>query len=130
MTAIRLLAAPIEPTHSSELESQSTSLVPVSRLAVVNRNAATTDTVAYPYDDYTWTASAGSDGSFTFYAVPQKQSASYQAPGQWDSDASGASWNTQALRNAAAQYALTASLPPPMYGSAAYAPGSLVNVYA
>jgi hypothetical protein len=128
MAAIRLLAAPIDPSHTSEVDVQSTSLVPINRLAIATRKAPSGDT-AYPGDNYTWTASAGSDGSFTFYAVPQKQSGNGQASSQWDGDASSAGWNTQALRNAAAQYALNASLPPPMYGSG-YTTGTLVNVYA
>jgi hypothetical protein len=128
MGTIRLLAASNDSTPIPELESQSTSLVPISSQALAALTTPRSD-AAYPDDSYTWTASAGSDGTFTFYAVPQQKSGNNGASSQWGNDTSNSGWNTQALRFAAAQYALSASLPPPMYGSA-NAPGSLINVYA
>ena len=107
MSAIRLLSAPVDPTPISQVESQSTSLVPIRRLPLAPRTIPASDT-AYPAGNYIWTASAGSDGSFTFYALPRKPSANGQASSPWDGGLFNSGWNTQALRYAAAQYALNA----------------------
>lgn len=129
MAALRLLAAPIDPSHLTQVESQSTNLVPSRRLALASRKASSSD-AAYADDSYIWTASAASDGSFTFYAIPQNKPGNNDASSQWDGEASAPAWNTHVLRYVAAQYALTASELAPMHGITSYLTGSLVNVYA
>lgn len=127
MSTITLFAAPIAPSGPNPAESPSTSLVPSGRIAFASRKENRND-AAYPDDSYIWTASAGSDGTFTFYALPQRKPSNYRAFNQSDSNASYARWNTEALRHAAAQYALSANLPP-IHGSG-YATGTMLNVYA
>lgn len=132
MTAIRLLSAPVDPPSIPEVGSQSTSLIPSSHLLPASWNAAQNDS-SYPGDDFVWTASAGEDGSFTFYAVPQKNSASSNSSSQWDGYYSGqqaaSDWSTLNSRSAVAQYNLHASFPLPMYADG-NGNGQLVNVYA
>jgi hypothetical protein len=129
MAALRLLAAPIDPSRLTRVESQFTNLVPSHRLALASRKAPSSE-AAYADDTCIWTASAASDGSFTFYAVPQNKSGNNDASSQWDGEAFTPAWNTQMLRYVAAQYALTASELAPMHGITSNLTGSLVNVYA
>jgi hypothetical protein len=123
MAAIRLLAAPFDPPLLPEVSAEYMSLVPASRLALTHR-ASTRNDIASPGENFVWSAYAGSDGSFTFYAVPRKNSADDWASGQWDSGSpalvSSSGWS---VRNAAFQYGLQASMPMP-------ACGQLINVYA
>jgi hypothetical protein len=120
---IKLLATSVDMPPISGENSQSTSLVPTSGLALATRTSTWNDT-AYPEDDFVWSASAGSDGSFTFYAVPQKNSgnsdASTQRPSFPSAQISFSDWCT---RTAVAQYALHASMPTPMRSQ-------LINLYA
>ena len=120
---ITLLAAPLDTLPISGDETKSTSLVPASRLALSARTFSRSDT-SYPGDDFVWSASAGEDGSYTFYAAPPKNSGSNGASSQWksysSSSVSGSDWYT---RNAVTQYALHAAMPTAV-------PGRLVNLYA
>jgi hypothetical protein len=123
MATIRLLAASVNTPSTPEVNAEYTSLVPASSLALATRTIARNDT-AYPDDDFVWSASASSDGSFTFYAVPQNNSGSGGASSQWEgffsAQVSGSDWFTH---NAVAQYALHGSMPTAMYGQ-------LINLYA
>jgi hypothetical protein len=131
MTAIRLLSAPVDPTSTQEAASQSTSLVPSSPLLPAPWNTKQNDS-SYPADDFVWTASASEDGSFTFYAAPQKNSANAGSSG-WDGTFAGqqsaSTWSMLGSRNAVAQYNLHSSFPLPVYADG-NGNGQLVNVYA
>jgi len=109
MAAIRLLAAPVDTPPTSEVNAEYS-----NRLALATRSSPS-DT-AYPADDYIWSASANSDGSFTFDATPQN-SKNTGTSALWDgsvfSPASSSDWYT---RNAAFQYGLHASMPTPSSG--------------
>jgi hypothetical protein len=123
MAAIRLLAAPFDPPPLPEVSAEYMSLVPASRLALTHRASAGND-IASPDDNFVWSAYAGSDGSFTFYAVPRKSSAEDWASNQWDSvSAALMSSSAWSARNAAFQYGMQASMPTPTSGQ-------LINVYA
>jgi hypothetical protein len=123
MAAIRLLAAPVDPPPISEVIAEYTSLVPANSLALATRTGERNDT-SDPHDDFFWSASAGSDGSSTFLALPQKNSGNEWDSSPWNSfplaQASGSDWYTQ---NAIFQYALHASMP-------ATVNGQLINLYA
>jgi hypothetical protein len=128
MAAIRLLTASVDPPPPSEVNAEYVSLVPARRTALDSRTALAPRTrslsdIAYPSEDYIWSVSAGDDGSFTFYAVPQKNSGN-SAASQWNgfssAQQSGSGWYAC---NAIAQYALQASMPTPMNGQ-------LINLYA
>jgi len=70
-------------------------------------------------DDYLWSVSAGEDGSFHFYAVPRKSTATLafsQWQDNWPAQSSTAPWETMQTRSAAAQYAFCASISSPAYG--------------
>lgn len=120
---IKLLAASVDLPPTSEVTAEYTSLVPTNRLAVSTRSNAQNDT-AYPSDNFIWSASASDDGTFNFYAVPQKSSGNAWDSNQWDgslsSQMSGSGWYMQ---NAIFQYTLHASMPTPMSGQ-------LVDLYA
>lgn len=124
MFAINLLAASVDLPSTSEVNAEYTSLVPASSLALAARTSAWNDDTAYHKDDFIWSAAAGSDGSFTFYAVPQKSSGNSGPSSQLHSfpsaQISPSGWPA---RNAVAQYALHASMPTPMYGR-------FINLYA
>ena len=126
MAEIKLLAAPVILPPTSEANSASASLVPVSRLPAINRATARNDT-AYPNDRFVWSVSAGEDGSFHFYAVPLRNPLNSSASSQQDGFLSDhefpSGWNALNTSSAAAQYQLCASLPMPMLGH-------LLNVYA
>jgi hypothetical protein len=117
---IKLLDGSVEVPPTSEVNAEYTSLVPANRLALATRTVARNYT-AYPDDDFVWSASAGSDGTFDFYAMPQKNSGSIGASGQFQSaQVSVSGWHKQ---NAIFQYALHASMPQSFYGHA-------INLYA
>lgn len=122
MAEIRLLAAPVDTPSTSEVNAEYLSLAPASRLALANRASTRSDTI-YPGDDFVWLASAGTDGSFTFYAAPQNKSGNSGASSSWDSfspaQMPGSDWYT---RNAIAQYTLH-SMPAATFGQ-------LISLYA
>jgi hypothetical protein len=124
MSEIRLLPAPVDPAESQQTESRS--LIRLNPLAVAARSG-------YPnsssyQDDYVWTASAGDDGTFTFYAAPRNAGAESRGASQWDGEFTGSDWQRLAMQQAAAQYAMTSSLP--SVTSYAAATGKLIDVYA
>jgi hypothetical protein len=118
MAEIRLLAAPVILTPMSGLNSASTSLVPFSLLPAANQIIPRSDST-YPNDSFVWSASAGENGSFNFYATPLKSSLNggtssqtgFQSPYGFASN-----WNALNLSSAVAQYQLHASMTMPMYG--------------
>jgi hypothetical protein len=118
---IKLLSVDLPPT--AEVTAEYTSLVPANRLTVSTRSDARNNT-AYPGDNFAWSASASDDGTFDFYAMPQKGSGNERASSQWDgalsSQMPGSGWYMQ---NAIFQYALHAGMPTPTSGQ-------LINVYA
>jgi hypothetical protein len=123
MATIRLLPASADMPPTSEVTAEYTSLVPANRLAVSTRSNARND-IAYPSDNFVWSASASDDGTFTFYAMPQKGSGDERASSQWDGSLSSqVSGSGRYMQNAIFQYALHASMPTPMFGQ-------LVNLYA
>jgi hypothetical protein len=103
--------------------SQSTALV-LRRPAT---QAITRNDTAYPYplDSYTWSVTAGNDGSYHFYAAPRTDSSNAfsQSYESQSGQASAPGWQAQQTRNAAAQYLYHASMP-------AQSSGQYVNVYA
>jgi hypothetical protein len=119
MSAIRLLPSSLDTLSTSEVSSQSTSLVHSPRPALANRVITQSDS-AQGGDDYVWSVSVGDDGAFNFYAAPRKNSGNDSASSQWagygSAAASGSGWNQQQLSNVVAQYALHASMPMPMTG--------------
>jgi hypothetical protein len=119
---IKLLAASVEMPPTSEVNAEYTSLVP-SGSALATLKTTQNDT-AYPDDRFVWSASAGTDGTFNFYAMPLKNSGSGDASNQGNSipswQVSGSDWYAN---NAVFQYALHASMPTPMNGQ-------LINLYA
>ncbi len=82
MASIRLLAAPFDPPSLPAVSAEYMGVVPASRLALT-RQASTRNDIASPDENFVWSAYAGSDGSFTFYAVPRKSSADDCASSQW-----------------------------------------------
>jgi hypothetical protein len=102
----------------SGLNSASTSLVPFSLLPAANQIIPRSDST-YPNDSFVWSASAGENGSFNFYATPLKSSLNggtssqtgFQSPYGFASN-----WNALNLSSAVAQYQLHASMTMPMYG--------------
>jgi hypothetical protein len=123
MAAIRLLAASVETPSTSEANPQYLTLVPTSRPPVAAWAITRNDPV-YQDDDFVWSASAGSDGSFTFSAASQKNSGtsndSSRRDGSPATQVSGSDWY---MSNAIFQYALHTSLSAPMSGQ-------LINLYA
>jgi hypothetical protein len=123
MASIRLLAAPFDPPPFPEVSAEFMSVVPASSLALAHR-ASTRNDIASPDENFVWSAYAGSDGSFTFYAVPRKSSAGDWSSSQWDSVSPAlASSSVWSARNAAFQYGMQASVSAPMSGQ-------MINVYA
>jgi hypothetical protein len=120
---IKLLAASVNSPSTLEVTAESTGLVPISRVALATQTITQSDT-AYPDDSFVWSASADSEGTFTFYAVPQTNSGNERASNQWNGfpwgQVSGSDWN---VRNAISQYAQHASMPTAMYGQ-------MINLYA
>jgi hypothetical protein len=120
---IKLLAASVDTPRTSELNAEYTSLVPSGSRALDTRRSTQKDT-AYPDDNFVWSASAGSDGTFNFFAVPPGNSGSGNASGSGNNipswQVSGSDWYAN---NAVFQYALHASMPTPMNGQ-------LINLYA
>ncbi len=118
MAEIRLLAAPVILTPMSGLNSASTSLVPFSLLPPANQIIPRSDST-YPNDSFVWSASAGDNGSFHFYATPLKSflnGGSSSQSGFQSPYAFSPNWNTQHLSGAVSQYQLHASATMPMYG--------------
>lgn len=123
MATIRLLAAPVILPPASDVSGESANLVPSSRLASATRAITRSDT-AYPVDRYIWSASAGDDGTFHFYAMPATNFGNDSASEDGSESASGFgfSWYAASASSAVAAYQMHASAPA-MYGQ-------LINVYA
>jgi hypothetical protein len=119
MDALRLFAAPIDPT--SQVSSQSTSLVHIPGRALATRTQSPSDT-ASPNANDIWTVSVGDDGTFNFYAVPRQPSGKncQQSDSTWQG--SNAVWGTPHT-DVAARYAQYAALASP-------ATGQYLNIYA
>jgi hypothetical protein len=120
---ITLIAASVDTPSTSGVNAESRNLISTGSLVLAPRTIARSYT-AYPADDFIWSASAANDGSFSYDAVPQKNSGSSYASNQWNSLSStrmsGSDWHT---RNAIFQYALHAGMPTPTNGQ-------LINLYA
>lgn len=118
---IKLLAASVEMPPTSEVNAEY--LVPSGNRALATRKPTQNDT-AYPDDRFVWSASARTDGTFDFYAMPLKNSESGDPSNQGNSipswQVSGSDWYAN---NAVFQYALHASMPAQMNGQ-------LINLYA
>jgi hypothetical protein len=124
MSEINLLSVPIILPPSSEANSTSTSLVPVSRLTAANQIVPRSDT-AYPNDNFVWSVSPGDNGSFHFYAVPLKNflnGGTTSQDGFQSAQVFRSGWSALNMK-AVAQYQLLASMPMPMYGH-------MLSVYA
>jgi hypothetical protein len=123
MATINLLAASADIPPASEVSTGHMSLVLANRQALATRAIPRYD-IAYPDDNFVWSASASDDGSLNFYAVPLKSSGKGTDSSQWDDfqspQVSGSDWYTQ---NAIHQYALHASMPMQMSGRS-------INLYA
>jgi hypothetical protein len=131
MTAIRLLPAPADVSSSSSTD-QNVALIRSSSPYSSTSNsslASQRGDCAYPSDSYIWTATAGDDGSFTFYAMPRQDSASYgssSASNYFSAQSQAAGWS--ASHDAITQYSLYNELPLGLYGE--NGKGTLVNIYA
>ena len=122
MSIIRLLPASVDTPYTSEVNGQSTSLIPSSRQKLANSGTASIP--SHLDDSHVWSVNIGDDGNFNFYAVPRRSSGNDTS--QDDSTSSGKSssgWSGMLSRYAMAQYAFFASL-------AAPPSGGLINVYA
>ena len=124
MAAITLLAAPVILPPARYANGSPASLVPAGRMAA-STGAITRSDTAYPDDRYIWSATAGGDGTFHFYALPL--STSRNGGASQDSSASTYTRWPGGLApdtlNAIAQYQLQTMMPAPLYGQ-------LVNYYA
>jgi hypothetical protein len=129
MDATRLLSAPVDQA-STEVQSQSTSLVPVTRLPLSTDRSSSQSDSAYPSDKFVWTVSVADDGSFNFYAVPR---AAYSGSGQ-GGNSSSSQYSDQSWAAASG-----AGLLDPSYAATQYAfyatsgmqeIGQLINIYA
>lgn len=126
-SAIRLLAAPV--VQSPETAVVRAGLLRTDRVALPAHSHPTKTRIATraASDDYIWTASAGTDGSFNFYALPKGAGRQSKTASQWDGQfTSDAAWQTRTLREAAIQYAMQVNFS----GGATAGSGGLVNLYA
>jgi hypothetical protein len=119
MDALRLFAAPIDPT--SQVSSQSTSLVHIPGRALATRTQSPKDTASPSVNDI-WTVSVGDDGTFNFYAVPGQTSAKHSQQSDSTGQGSSAVWGTPQT-DVAARYAQYAALASPYTGQ-------YLNIYA
>jgi hypothetical protein len=127
MSAVRLLTAPVDAASNQETQSRGASLVRLNPLALTARESYWK--APSHEDEYVWTASAGEDGSFTFYAAPRsKASAESRGASQWDGEFTGSDWQKLAMQQAAAQYAMTSAMP--VMVNCAAATGKVIDVYA
>jgi hypothetical protein len=125
--AITLIPASVRLLPAAEANAESTSLV-TTRGVVLPRRIGTAgySGSACPVDNFIWSVATGEDGSFHFYAIPLKASASNSfslGNNSQSSYLSGPVWYALNSSNAATQYQLSAGMPLPV-------PGKLLDVYA
>jgi hypothetical protein len=121
---IKLLPASVDMPTTSQVNAEYMGLVPTNRLAVATWTIKNNDDAAYPSDSFGWSASAGEDGTFNFYATPLKNSWDGDVSSQLSSFLPWQGYDARAnVQNAVFQYALHASMPSPISRQS-------LNVYA
>lgn len=152
MTALRLLPPSSLATDTAQSTSASSTALARRDLQAVQQAYATggrslaanagyvssaTDATdsAYPSDSYIWSATAGEDGTFVFYAIPNTNNGSQSSSSGSDyfaAQSSASSWNSTLSRMAVAQYTLSSDGAGSLVALYANSPssGTLLNVYA